>query len=1135
MKKTLSLLIAILSVSVAIAGNWTKIQPQKPDRTNIQLVKSNATSDIVKFNLNAYKLLRTETPRGTAFTISSPDASPMLQAGNPDLPKISQSLIIPNQGNSNIEVLSSDYIELTNIDIAPSKGTIYRNQNPEDVAYTYSKVYNQDAFFPQALASVNEPYIMRDVRGQTINIYPFAYNPVQKVLRIYTDITVKLTYNKEQGVNELNKRNLTFDDDFNKIYQRQFLNYSQERYTPLEEGTPGRMLIISYGPFMDEMAPFVTWKREKGIETEIVDVAEIGNVDAIKSYIADEYNGNKGLNYVVLVGDAEQIPTTETGDDSDNEYVYLSGNDHYADCFIGRISAESGSEVTRQVNKIIAYERDFDTNNAWLENAFCSASNQGGSSGDDGESDEQHMANIATDLENYGYTVTHVNENGGSNPQITTAFNNGISVGCYVGHGGDTEWVNTHYSNTEVNTLTNTGKYPFIFSVACVNGNFKNQTCFAEAWLRAKDDSNNPTGAVGFLGSTINQSWADPMDAQDEMVDILVESYENNIKRTYGGIAFNGIFHMLDEYASASGPSMADTWTLFGEPSLMVRTKNPSEMTISHPTALVLGSTTCDVDCDVEGALIAITTEIEGETKILGTAYSNGGTTTVNITETETPGTAKITVTAFNKVTYQATIDIIVPQGPYVVLNTMVIDDATANNDGILNNNESALLDVTLENIGVDASNGVNVELTTTSTKLSITDNTEDFGDITSNNTVSKDNAFAINLEDGIEDQTVIPLSFNITDVDNNTWSSNKSITINAPKLAIDFVTIDDNATGNGNGHLDPGETATITFAAQNTGHNEAVEGEMTATITTNGSFTENTMTVPINAANGSENINYTIEVNSNTAIGDQILVTVTYTSGAYTVTQEFSFSIGLQIEDWESGDMESYNWENETPNTPWTIVSNEVYEGDYALKSGSATNASSILRIDINVLSNDTIKFYKKVSCEQEYWGGTMYDFLEFTIDNTEKGKWCGEIDWSQESYPVSVGQHIFTWAYTKDDMYDAGQDCAWLDNIKLPPHESANIIVQTTTNVEEFEFSLTPNPAAEYAFVNFNLTEKAHISIEIIDMQGHIIENIYNEESPEGTYRIAYDVNHIPNGMYIVRLTTGKSVHTERLIIAK
>ena len=50
----------------------------------------------------------------------------------------------------------------------------------------------------------------------------------------------------------------------------------------------------------------------------------------------------------------------------------------------------------------------------------------------------------------------------------------------------------------------------FIISVACVNGNFVNSTCFAEAWLRA-EDNDEPTGAIATLMSTINQSWNPPM------------------------------------------------------------------------------------------------------------------------------------------------------------------------------------------------------------------------------------------------------------------------------------------------------------------------------------------------------------------------------------------------------------------------------------------------------------------------------------------------------------------------------------------------------------------------------------------------------------------------------------------------
>ena len=64
--------------------------------------------------------------------------------------------------------------------------------------------------------------------------------------------------------------------------------------------------------------------------------------------------------------------------------------------------------------------------------------------------------------------------------------------------------------------------------VISVNGNFKNTTCFAESWLRATNNG-VPTGAIAFLGSTINQSWNPPMCAQDEMNDILSEAYSDNI------------------------------------------------------------------------------------------------------------------------------------------------------------------------------------------------------------------------------------------------------------------------------------------------------------------------------------------------------------------------------------------------------------------------------------------------------------------------------------------------------------------------------------------------------------------------------------------------------------------------------
>ena len=85
--------------------------------------------------------------------------------------------------------------------------------------------------------------------------------------------------------------------------------------------------------------------------------------------------------------------------------------------------------------------------------------------------------------------------------------------------------------------------------------------------------------------STVYQSWAPPMEAQDEMVDILVESYANNRKYSFGGISWNGCLKMNDEYGS-SGDDETDHWTLFGDPSVEVRTNTPSSLNVTHDDSM---------------------------------------------------------------------------------------------------------------------------------------------------------------------------------------------------------------------------------------------------------------------------------------------------------------------------------------------------------------------------------------------------------------------------------------------------------------------------------------------------------------------------------------------------------------------
>ena len=640
MKRLLFIVAMLATAMLANSQSVIVIDNQKPQNSSVQIIEENNNGITLKLNVNSYSLSEVQTPNGTEVIVGAPDGINYMEKGIPDVPYFATSVRIPAKGKAIAEIVDANYITVNNISIAPSKGSISRKIDPATVPYEYGKCYSTDAFVPATEAVNSEAFCIRDVRGTSVRFFPFQYNPVQKQLKVFTEITVRVKFTQQPSENEITDSYEKIDE-FENIYNRLFINYgSKTRYTQLQDGHPGRLLIICKDTYQSAMPDFIAWKREKGIETEMVLMSAIGTTAAnVQTYITNYFNEHSDLAYILLVGDGGDVPSnvstyssgwsSETMT-SDNQYAYLVGNDHYADVFIGRFSGQSVADISNMVRKVILYEKELTTSDTWLTNGYGSASNEGGGSsgghnqGHGVESDMTHMGYIQTDLENYGYTVTRVNQasSGYTSDLAATsaAFNAGVGLGCYIGHGDVQEWASTGYKNSHVNALTNENKQAFIISVACVNGDFNGNTCFAEAWLRASKNG-NPTGALAFLGSTINQDWNPPMTAQDEMVDIIVESLDGNIKRTIGGISFNGYFRMIQDYPANSsggdGVNTADAWTIFGDPSTMFRSKTPQEMTITHPSVLTVGQSEVEVSSTADETLIAITREVDGEVVIL--------------------------------------------------------------------------------------------------------------------------------------------------------------------------------------------------------------------------------------------------------------------------------------------------------------------------------------------------------------------------------------------------------------------------------------------------------------------------------------------------------------------------------------
>ncbi|MDR0872345.1 MAG: C25 family cysteine peptidase [Prevotellaceae bacterium] len=531
------------------------------------------------------------------YKISLKQESFILEKGYPELPKIVRDISIPPTSGITGKVIKSEYKDVQ-LPIIPSKGVLLRNINPKDVPYIFDEAYSQNKFYPENRFDFGEPYLMRNVRGNTVSIYPFAYNPVTQTLRIYTKLTIEISFEGMNNKNTLTRISEDRNQYFEPVFRNHFINYvTQSNYGGSTENTRsvtdnGKMLIITYDNFYNDILNYATHKNSIGIPTQVVKMSNIGTTSAnILNYIQNSYNNDNTLTFVLLVGDHTQVPSMLVGSaGSDPSYSLIVGSDNYPDIIVGRFSAETNAQLATMISRSIAYDNM--TEQSWFHQGIGIASSEG--PGHNNEYDYQHIRNIRNTLLNYHYTSVdelYDESQGGQdatgNPtaaMVSTAVNNGVSIINYTGHGDYDRWVTSNFTNANVSALTNNDKLPFVFSVACQNGNFTGYTCFAETWLRANNSTGNPIGAAAFYGSSVNQAWIPPMYAQDDFISLLT----SNSNTTFGTLCYNACLGMISSY----GVQEFRHWHIFGDPSLKVIPHRNCPPVINYTNQIVTTNTT---------------------------------------------------------------------------------------------------------------------------------------------------------------------------------------------------------------------------------------------------------------------------------------------------------------------------------------------------------------------------------------------------------------------------------------------------------------------------------------------------------------------------------------------------------------
>ncbi|MBD3331996.1 hypothetical protein GF356_04025, partial [candidate division GN15 bacterium] len=291
--------------------------------------------------------------------------------GEPNLPIASRLLSIPYKCDLRVDVV--DY-EVQEIDLSahgidklllPTQPSVSKSDDPASIPFELNQaVYSQSGFYSQELAEAEVLGVMRSLNIGRVIVSPMQYNPVENVLRVYTNITVSVDYVGADWYLTDQKHSAYYSPFYEPLYNK-IINYSPmtgEKDDLVQY--PIKYVIVSDRMFESQLQPFIQWKIEKGFQVveAYTDVIGTSNT-AIKSYLQDMYDNatpeDPAPSFVLLVGDDQQIQAFSGSAGShitDKEFVEYTG-DLFPEVYIGRFSAQSTSLLQPQIDKTLEYEQ----------------------------------------------------------------------------------------------------------------------------------------------------------------------------------------------------------------------------------------------------------------------------------------------------------------------------------------------------------------------------------------------------------------------------------------------------------------------------------------------------------------------------------------------------------------------------------------------------------------------------------------------------------------------------------------------------------------------------------------------------------------------------------------------------------
>ncbi len=252
-----------------------------------------------------------------------------------------------------------------------------------------------------------------------------------------------------------------------------------------------------------------------------------------------------------------------------------------------------------------------------------------------------------------------------------------------------------------------------------------------------------------------------------------------------------------------------------------------------------------------------------------------------------------------------------------------------------------------------------------------------------------------------------------------------------------------------------------------------------------------------------------------------------------------------------------------------WHVSDARAYLGASSFKCGGAGTGDHDDSVDgaletpsIYVTSTDSLMFYHRMDAEtSSSYEGYAWDggIVEMSIDGGVSWEqitpvdgypfrimynlaspfpvdtWCfsGRYSWEQEVFLLDYNGYAKFRFHFGSDAYQTYEGW-YIDNIRVS-NTWSSIFEDGIWKPDKFALKISPNPFNGAVSIATAMPVDGKLSIEIFDISGHLVENIYDSNTRVGVFTIRWQPDEIPAGIYFARARTGENSITRKIFFIK